>query len=413
MSAIRSAARIAAGALVALWLAAPLARSEAVGDAAPAETATEAQEDTLVAALSEAWVGDLDGIIERGLSARRRSLRPVPVPYDGPTSRACPSISPPSSRNTCARPSGGRRAPYRRPGAPAARVMFDALIVGRVDLLTANLTVTEARAERVDFADPILTGVSEIVVTGPAAPPSASLDDLAGLAGPRPPVEQLLRASGRPQRRAHGRRRHTPSPSSKPTRTSRTSTSSSWSMSASSRPSWSTATRPTLYEQVFEHLTLRPGPRRQRGRRDRLGDAQGLAPADGRRSTASWTVAHKGTELGNILFKRWLRRRRPPAQRHGPRRGRALRRDDRVHPATMPPATASTRSSSRRRATRNRGSTSRSAAPPGPSGSCRSCRRRRATPTSPSPTSTSPSATSRRGSSICASCATAISAIRD
>ena len=64
MSAIRSAARITAGALIALWLAVPLARGEAADDAAPAETAAE--EEALVAALGEPWTGDLDGIVERG-----------------------------------------------------------------------------------------------------------------------------------------------------------------------------------------------------------------------------------------------------------------------------------------------------------------------------------------------------------
>jgi membrane-bound lytic murein transglycosylase MltF len=41
--------------------------------------------------------------------------------------------------------------------------------------------VTPSRAERVDFADPMLRGVRELVVTGPAAPPVATLDDLAAV----------------------------------------------------------------------------------------------------------------------------------------------------------------------------------------------------------------------------------------
>jgi membrane-bound lytic murein transglycosylase MltF len=57
--------------------------------------------------------------------------------------------------------------------------MLEALVGGRVDVLAANLTITPARAARVDFADPILKGVAEIAVTGPAAPPIESFDDLA------------------------------------------------------------------------------------------------------------------------------------------------------------------------------------------------------------------------------------------
>jgi membrane-bound lytic murein transglycosylase MltF len=40
-------------------------------------------------------------------------------------------------------------------------------------------TITPERSERVDFAEPILTAVAEIVVLGPAAPPIENFDDLA------------------------------------------------------------------------------------------------------------------------------------------------------------------------------------------------------------------------------------------
>jgi membrane-bound lytic murein transglycosylase MltF len=54
------------------------------------------------------------------------------------------------------------------------------LIEGRGDIAAANLTITPARQAQVDFADPWITGVSEIVVTGPASPRIRSLNDLAG-----------------------------------------------------------------------------------------------------------------------------------------------------------------------------------------------------------------------------------------
>lgn len=58
--------------------------------------------------------------------------------------------------------------------------LLPALVEGRGDIAAANLTVTEERLELVDFADPYLTGIDEILVAGPAAPPLASLKDLAG-----------------------------------------------------------------------------------------------------------------------------------------------------------------------------------------------------------------------------------------
>lgn len=58
--------------------------------------------------------------------------------------------------------------------------LLDALNRGLGDAVAANLTITPERQEKVDFARPWLTGVREIVATGPASPPLASLDDLSG-----------------------------------------------------------------------------------------------------------------------------------------------------------------------------------------------------------------------------------------
>ena len=58
--------------------------------------------------------------------------------------------------------------------------LLPALAEGRGDIAAANLTITGKRLESVDFSDPVLTGVRELVVTGPSAEPIANLDDLAG-----------------------------------------------------------------------------------------------------------------------------------------------------------------------------------------------------------------------------------------
>lgn len=64
---------------------------------------------------------------------------------------------------------------------PVARDrLIPALIEGRGDIVAANLTITPERRQLVDFAPPLATGVSEILVTGPAAPTVATLDDLGG-----------------------------------------------------------------------------------------------------------------------------------------------------------------------------------------------------------------------------------------
>ena len=59
--------------------------------------------------------------------------------------------------------------------------LIPALERGLGDLAAANLTITKSRLEKVDFSSPLMTGVSELVVTGPATTsPLKSLDDLAG-----------------------------------------------------------------------------------------------------------------------------------------------------------------------------------------------------------------------------------------
>jgi ABC-type amino acid transport substrate-binding protein len=54
------------------------------------------------------------------------------------------------------------------------------LLNGLGDIAVANLTITTERQKQVDFSNPFLGGVKELLVTGPAAPPINSIDDLTG-----------------------------------------------------------------------------------------------------------------------------------------------------------------------------------------------------------------------------------------
>jgi len=58
--------------------------------------------------------------------------------------------------------------------------LITSLVDGLGDIAVANLTITPGRQKHVAFSDPLLTGVKELLVTGPAAPPVNSIDDLAG-----------------------------------------------------------------------------------------------------------------------------------------------------------------------------------------------------------------------------------------
>jgi membrane-bound lytic murein transglycosylase MltF len=58
--------------------------------------------------------------------------------------------------------------------------LIPGLLAGRGDIAAGMLTVTPERKKQIDFSDPFGTGVREVLVTGPGAPPVASLDELSG-----------------------------------------------------------------------------------------------------------------------------------------------------------------------------------------------------------------------------------------
>jgi len=58
--------------------------------------------------------------------------------------------------------------------------LIPALLDGRGDIALANLTITPERQELVDFSDPFIKDVKEVVVTGPNSPDVSSLADLSG-----------------------------------------------------------------------------------------------------------------------------------------------------------------------------------------------------------------------------------------
>jgi len=58
--------------------------------------------------------------------------------------------------------------------------LLTALVEGLGDIAAANLTITHERQKLVDFSDPVLTGVEEILVTGANTPSVNTIDDLAG-----------------------------------------------------------------------------------------------------------------------------------------------------------------------------------------------------------------------------------------
>ena len=58
--------------------------------------------------------------------------------------------------------------------------LLPGLAAGKGDIAAANLTITPERRKLVDFSAAGMTNVSEVVVSGPASPQVASVDDLSG-----------------------------------------------------------------------------------------------------------------------------------------------------------------------------------------------------------------------------------------
>jgi len=58
--------------------------------------------------------------------------------------------------------------------------LLPSLVDGKGDIAAANLTITPEREKVVDFSIAGASGVSEVVVTGPASPAVSTLDDLSG-----------------------------------------------------------------------------------------------------------------------------------------------------------------------------------------------------------------------------------------
>jgi membrane-bound lytic murein transglycosylase MltF len=148
----------------------------------PAKVAPSGQPDyALPDVTARKWTGDLDGMI------KRRQIR-VLVPYsktfyfiDRGTQRG---LAYDVGRLFEADLNKKLKAKHVRVHVlfvPVARdEIIPALREGRGDVAMANLTITPERLKQVDFSDPTVRHVSEIVVTGPGAQPINALEELAG-----------------------------------------------------------------------------------------------------------------------------------------------------------------------------------------------------------------------------------------
>ena len=166
-----------------LFLAAAFAAPPLLARAAKAHTVkipTPAAEGGIPAPLTlKPWTGDLDGMI------RRRQIR-VLVPYskthyfiDRGTQHGMVYDVFRIFEDEINRKVAKGHVRVHVVFLPVLRDEFlPALLEGRGDIAAAGLTVTPERLEKVDFANPTFTNVSEIPVTGPGSSPIETAEDL-------------------------------------------------------------------------------------------------------------------------------------------------------------------------------------------------------------------------------------------
>jgi membrane-bound lytic murein transglycosylase MltF len=131
--------------------------------------------------LEEKWTGDLDGMIKRRTIRALVTYNKMMFFIDRGRQRGATHDAFVGFEEFLNKKLGTGTLKVRVVFIPVARDrLLPALMEGLGDIAAANLTITPERLKKVDFGDPFLTGASEIVVTGPDGPKISGLDDLAG-----------------------------------------------------------------------------------------------------------------------------------------------------------------------------------------------------------------------------------------
>ena len=145
------------------------------------QTIAEIEDQMGMKVFADPWVGDLDTMVEQ------RVIRVLTVYglgryfLDGPKEKGLTFELFKMFEKFVNEKLGNKHLLVHVVFLPVARdQLIPALISGRGDIVAAGLTITDERAELVDFSNPASKKLSEVLVTGPSAPQIENIDDLAG-----------------------------------------------------------------------------------------------------------------------------------------------------------------------------------------------------------------------------------------
>ena len=134
-----------------------------------------------LAEIVKPWTGDLNAMVERRMIRVLTTFSRTQYFIDRGTPRGTAYDQGKLLEEALNKTAGSSRSPIHVQFVALSRdELIPALLEGKGDIVMANLTETRERANLVDFVDPWITGVDEIVVTSPQGPVISSIEDLSG-----------------------------------------------------------------------------------------------------------------------------------------------------------------------------------------------------------------------------------------
>ena len=131
--------------------------------------------------ITRPWTGDLDGMAERRLIRVLTAYNKTQYFIDSGRPRGTAYDQGKLLEEALNKKLASGHLKVNVQFVPVSRdELIPALLEGKGDVVMADLTVTPERRRLVDFAEPWITGVDEIVVTRPGGPVITSADDLSG-----------------------------------------------------------------------------------------------------------------------------------------------------------------------------------------------------------------------------------------